>query len=153
MIASLAGRLQRVGLALVLVLVPVACSGGSAADLEPPADDVVLRVTVGGQVAADWTLPDLESEVPFVEETIDGDVQTGPLLLDVIEATGVGDWESAEVLGMSEGRVVAVSLEISAATVNESWILDLSKRGTFKLASPALPREKWVRDVGEISFP
>lgn len=153
MIAPLAGRLGRVGLLTLLVLVIVACSTGSASDLEPPADDVVLRITVGGEVAADWTLPDLESEVEFTEMTIDGDEQAGPLLLAVMEASGVGDWESAEVLGMSEGRVVAVSLEISGEAVDESWILDLSKKGTFKLATPDLPREQWVRDVGEISIP
>jgi hypothetical protein len=54
---------------------------------------------------------------------------------------------------MSEGRVMEVALDVAAADVDETWILDVSNRGTLKLAAPDLPRERWVRDVGEIRFP
>ena len=98
-------------------------------------------------------LADLEGDVEFVEIVVDGDAQRGPRLIDVIAASGVAEWETGEVLGMSEGRVVEVTLEIDAATVNESWVFDVTNRGTLKLAAPELPRQEWVRDVGEIRFP
>ena len=146
---------MRVLLALGAVLAAslVGCSDDVATTGEMPADDVVLRVVAGGSVAKDWTLRGLEADLDFVEIVVDGDTQRGPRLLDVIAASGVAEWETGEVLGMSEGRVVEVTLDIDAAAVNESWLFDVTNRGTLKLAAPELPRQEWVRDVGELRFP
>ncbi len=134
-----------------------ACGGGEAADggpiLEPPKDDVVLRVVAGDGLAADWTLAAIEESFSFARVDIDGDTQNGPRLLDVLAASGVEDWETAQVIGMGEGRAFEVGLDIAAADVDEDWILDVTNRGTLKLAAQALNRNHWVRDVGEIRIP
>jgi hypothetical protein len=135
------------------VLLVAACSDGGTDSTEAPAADVVLRVVAGGEVAADWTFASLEAAVAFAELTLDGDKQSGPLLLDVLEASDVGEWDSAEVFGMGEGRVFEVTLEIDSADVDGDWILDVTKQGGLKLAAADLPRERWVRDVGEIRIP
>jgi hypothetical protein len=135
------------------VIVMAACSDGDTATTDPPAADVVLRVTTNGEVAADWTLAELEAAVEYTELSVDGNDQSGPLLLDVLEASGIDQWESAEILGMGEGRVFEVTLEINSSEVDNGWILDVTKQGTLKLASAGLPREQWVRDVGEIRIP
>ena len=139
--------------ALAVTLVAAGCSDESTDTTEPPADGVVLRVVVGGEVAADWTLSDLEDAVDFAELIADGDSQSGPLLIDVLAASGVSEWESAEVVGMGEGRVFEVGLDISSADVDGGWILDVTNKETLKLAAADLPREQWVRDVGEINIP
>lgn len=140
-------------LATVLAMAVIACSDGTTEGTEPPAEDVVLRVVVNDEVSADWTLADLEDQVVFTELTIEGDAQSGPLLLDVLEASGVAGWTSGEVLGMGEGRVFSVGLDISSSEVDDGWILDVTKQGTLKLAAKALSRDMWVRDVGEIHIP
>lgn len=71
-----------------------ACSGGNSTGIEPPVEDVVLRVIVDDEVAADWTLADLEEQVAFAELAIDGDLYSGPLLVDVLRASGVVAWET-----------------------------------------------------------
>lgn len=143
-------------LATALALIG-ACGGGSSTDvapsLDPPAGDVVLRVIVGDVLAADWTLAALEESVAFAEVDIGGDTQNGPRLLDVLEASGVEGWQTAEVIGMGEGRTFEVGLDITAEETDESWILDVTNRGTLKLAAEALARQQWVRDVGEIRIP
>ena len=131
------------------VMVP-ACSDEGSETTDPPAAAVVLRIVAGGEVAADWTLADLEAAVDFTELTLDGSEQSGPLLLNVLAASDVGDWETAEVFGMGEGRIFEVTLDIKATDVDDEWILDVTKQGALKLAATALPREQWVRDVGEI---
>ncbi len=128
-------------------------AGGGPADLDPPAADVVLRVIVAGEVAADWTLDDLRESVPFATVDVDGDSQNGPRLLEVMAASGVEGWQTAEVIGMGEGRTFEVGLDISPAEVDDGWILDVTNRGTLKLAAEGLPRSQWVRDVGEIRIP
>ena len=139
--------------ALVVTLLAAACSDATTDATEPPADGVVLRVVVDGEVAADWTLTDLEDAVDFVELIADGDTQSGPLLTDVLAASGVSDWESGEVVGMGEGRVFEIGLDISSSEIDEGWILDVTNKGTLKLVTADLPREQWVRDVGEINIP
>ena len=46
-----------------------------------------------------------------------------------------------------------VGLDISSSSIDDGWILDVTNKGSLKLASVELPREQWVRDVGEINFP
>lgn len=138
---------------VVAMVVVAGCAGDVTDSTEPPADDVVLRVVLAGEVVADWTLADLRSRVDFVSITIDGDDQSGPRLLDVLAASDVDGWETAEVFGLGEGRVVEVALDITSAQVGDGWILDVTKQGTLKLATADLPREQWVRDVGEINIP
>ena len=140
---------------LVAVALVAACSGSAdgAPTLDSPADDVVLRGIVGDEVATDWTLADLAASVSFAAGDIDGATQSGPRLLDVLAASGVEDWQTAEVIGMGEGRTFEVGLDIAAADTDENWILDVTNRGTLKLAAEALARNQWVRDVGEIRIP
>jgi hypothetical protein len=136
-----------------VALLASACSGDDAEEpepLAPPADDVVLRVIVDGAVARDWTLETLDYSLPFATLILDGDEQNGPLLTDVLEASGVVSFGTMEALGLGEGRSVEVTLFVDAAEVNETWILDVSNQGTLKLAADNLPREKWVRDVAEL---
>jgi hypothetical protein len=145
-----------VTLVAVLALVGACGEGGStdgAVSLDAPADDVVLRVIVGDEVAADWTLADLEDSFSFAEVEIDGDIQDGPRLLDVLAASGVEEWRTAEVIGMGEGRTFEVGLDISRVDADEEWVLDVTNRGTLKLAAETLARNEWVRDVGEIRIP
>jgi hypothetical protein len=149
-------KISRQATLMAAVTLVVACGGASpdgAPTLEPPADDVVLRVIIGDELAADWTLADLEASVSFAEVDIDGDTQSGPRLLDVLAASGVDEWQTAQVIGMGEGRVFEVGLDIARANADDEWILDVTNRGTLKLAAPALAREQWVRDVGEIRIP
>ena len=147
---------RRAALMTALALIG-ACGGGGSTDgaptLDPPAEGVVLRVIVGDALAADWTLAGLEESVSFAELDIDGDTQAGPRLLDVLAASGVENWQTAEVIGMGEGRTFEVGLDITAADADENWILDVTNRGTLKLAAETLDRELWVRDVGEIRIP
>ena len=140
----------------VMVVFVAGCGDGSddgAVEGTGGAEEAVLTVFVAGEAVAQWTLPEIESA--FEQATIVGDgvEQTGPLLVDVLAASGIGEWSRAEVLGKGEGRSFDVAVEVSADEVDETWVLDITKRGTLKLASPELPKEQWVRDAGEIRIP
>ena len=57
------------------------------------------------------------------------------------------------MIGMGEGRTFEVGLDIAAVDVDQDWVLDVTNRGTLKLAAEGLARQQWVRDVGEIRIP
>jgi len=138
-------------LAVGALLMAACADEGTSTDGEGAG--VVLTVFVADEVAAEWTLEGLRSEVEFVTLTIDGDEQSGPRVLDVLAASGVTDWEIAEVLGKGESRSFDIGIEVRADDVGEGWVFDVTNRGTLKLAAADLPREQWVRDAGEIRIP
>ncbi|MCJ7726721.1 MAG: hypothetical protein MUP76_10085 [Acidimicrobiia bacterium] len=149
-------------LVLALALATFGCSddggdgdgdGGGGGTVTSGVPGVVLTVFVADEVVATWTIESLESAVEFVTLTIDGDEQSGPRVLDVLAASGVTEWETAEVLGKGEGRSFDIGVDISAADVDEGWLFDVTNRGTLKLVAEELPREQWVRDAGEIRIP
>lgn len=140
--------MRRITAAVVALTMAMASCGDD--DTGPPPEGVVLRVVAGGDVAADWTLADLEAAVTFTTITLEGEEQAGPLLLDVLAASGVADWTDGEALGLGEGRTFEVAVEFSVDDVDEGWILDVTNRGTLKLASDDLPKQQWVRDVAEL---
>ena len=143
------GRLVLVGFVLLIA----ACSSGGDSEADNGDQQIILTVYVADEAVAVWTLDALRTEVEFVTLVIDGDEQSGPRLLDVLAASGITDWETAEVLGKGEGRSFDIGIEVRADDVDEGWVLDVTKRGTLKLAAADLPREQWVRDAGEIRVP
>ena len=127
--------------------------GGGGTGDAIAAEGVILTVFVADQEVTSWTLARISDTLDFVTLTVDGDEQHGPLLTDLLSASGVTSWSTAEVLGKGESRSFDVGLDVSFGDVSDFWILDVTNRGTLKLVSSDLPRGQWVRDVGEIRIP
>lgn len=92
----------------------------------------------------DLTLKDLES-LPQVQVDAGGKTQQGPKLLDVLKAAGVTDFSQVVVTGAWK-ETYALKRE----QVDDKVLLDISNRGTAKLASPSIPKEQWVKDIVKI---
>ena len=131
---------RAVTLLTVGALLVAACGDGDDAT-GSEASGVVLTVFVTDEVVAEWTLEELQAEVEFITLTIDGDEQSGPRVMDVLAASGVAQWETAEVLGKGESRSFDIGVEVRAADLDEGWVFDVTNRGTLKLAAADLPRE------------
>ncbi len=86
---------------------------------------------------------DMISAIPEASVTIEGSVQAGPKLVDVLAAAGIGDYTKLVFSGSS-------ILTVEAAQVTDQFILDLSNRGTYKMASPDIPKANWVKDIVSI---
>jgi len=77
-----------------------------------------------------------------------GEVQEGPPLLDVLEAAGITDFTSLTVVGLGlrdSGRIV-----LAAKDIDRDVLLDFSSRGTVKVCGPRIAWEDRVRDVQRI---
>ncbi|MEZ4502521.1 MAG: hypothetical protein R3C39_07840 [Dehalococcoidia bacterium] len=135
-----------VALATALVISCTDDGDSSAAPTLGPG--VVLNVTRGDELLKAWTLDEILA-LPQQEIEADGDTQTGPWLRDLLAASAVGTWQHATVHGSGEGRAFDIELEIESGPA-EGYVLDITRRGTAKLAGQDLPRERWVRDVTEI---
>jgi hypothetical protein len=127
-------------------------TSGTVTATNPPAPrgPVVLRVTLGGKVLREWSVADLQAEIGYARFSLDGDAQEGPLMLKVLDASGAKGWKSGKAIGSGESRAFEIEVDFSPGDVNNTWILDVTKRGTLKLAGENLDRAKWVRDVKEL---
>jgi len=113
-----------------------------------PTAEYQVKVTRDGRELAAFDLAELRA-VGTATVVAQGSVQEGPRLIDVLKRAGVEDFASVTVIGTGvrdKGR-----LELACAQVASDTVLSLAKkRGTVKVAGPAIPSDKRVRDVTEI---
>lgn len=119
---------------LAVLAVLTGCSGGGA---------YTLAVTRGGTTLATFDLAALQG-MPQVHVSTPGTgndgSQDGPAVRTVLDRAGAGAAASVAVTG-DEGTRTFTAAELATA------VLDVTNRGTTKLAGADLPRERWVRNV------
>jgi hypothetical protein len=139
----------------LLCLLLSACGGSPAATavenspktpqaMQPtPGTGALFQVVKADGSSKGFTWADLE-KLPLTNITIEGKVQEGPKLLDVLKAAGVTDFSEVSLSG-SAGPVT-----LTKAQVDDNTILDFNNHGTVKLASTYIPKPQWTKDVSEI---
>jgi hypothetical protein len=106
-----------------------------------------VRVMRDGRELASYNLGQLRA-LGMKKVVVQGGAEEGPPLLKVLSRAGVSEFDSLTIVGQGQrdsGRLVLSAAEVSADTV-----LDIAKRGTVKIAGPAIPRDKRVRDITEM---
>ena len=143
---------------LALVLVLSACSGSTptsapAAQSDAPKTPLALQPTPvstalfqivkadGSSMGFSWD--DLK-KLPLAQLTVEGKVEEGPKLSDVLKAAGVTDYTEISLNGSSS------PVTLTRAQVDDNTILDFNNHGTVKLASTYVPKPDWTKDVSEI---
>jgi len=95
----------------------------------------------GSSVA--FTLDDLK-EFPLAVVSAEGKFEEGPALTDVLAAAGVTDYTSIHLDGSSSPA------DLTREEVEAGAILDFNNHGTVKLASLAIEKASWTKDVSLI---
>jgi hypothetical protein len=138
-------------LAISLVWALAACGNvaTSAPVVEPPASTSVSSSAVFQIVKADGTKFDVTldalKKLPLANITVDGKVQEGPKLLDVLNLAGVTDFKEIALSGSSSPAT------LTRAQVDDNTILDFNNHGTVKLATTYIPMPDWTKDVSLIT--
>ena len=116
----------------------------AAADTLPtlPAGALFQVIKPDGSSVA-FTLDDLK-QLPLSSLSADGKFEEGPSLKDVLTAAGVAEYSSIHIDGSSSPA------ELTREQVEAGSILDFNNHGTVKLASPAIEKAKWTKDVSLI---
>jgi hypothetical protein len=142
-------RKQAIALTVTVATLVVAVTVAWLLDFNAQAGDTVYRVALvrDEEVVRTFELEELRA-LPARQIKMQGEVQEGPPLLDVLRAAGVTEFTSLTVTGLGlrdSGRLV-----LRAADVDEDVLLDFSLRGTVKVAGPEIAWEDRVRDVERI---
>ena len=142
--------MQRILFLLVLIaLLLSACAPAAGAPKTPqalqpsPASTALFQVVKPDGTSVGLTWDDLK-KLPLANLTVEGKVEEGPRLLDVLKAAGVTDFSEVNLSGS------AAPVTLTRAQVDDNTILDFNNHGTVKLASTYIPKPDWTKDVSEI---
>lgn len=137
-------------LLLVLSFLTAACSANQTQGpktpqaLQPTAVSTALFQVIkpdGSKVGV--TINDLKT-LPLKQVIVDGKVEEGPGLLDVLRFAGITEFTEVALTGTSHPAM------LPREQVDDNTILDLTNHGTVKLATTYLPKADWTKDVAEI---
>jgi Cu/Ag efflux protein CusF len=83
--------------------------------------------------------------LPLAQLTVEGKIQEGPKLLDVLALAGITDFTEIALTGSSSPAT------LTRAQVDDNTILDFNNHGTMKLATTYIPFANWTKDISEIT--
>ena len=88
---------------------------------------------------------DAVKKLKLSQITVEGKVQEGPKLLDVLSLASVTDFTEITITGSSAPST------LKREQVDDNTILDFSNRGTMKLATTYIPKADWTKDITQIT--
>lgn len=147
---SITGLLIMIALSLVLqscaspTETPLPAAPKTPTQLQPtPVADALFQVVKpdGGAVGFSW---DMLKQMPLAQVTVEGKVEEGVKLLDVLAEAGVTDFEKVTLTGNNG------SMTLTRDQVNDEAILDFTNHGTVKQSATNVPKADWIKDITEI---
>ena len=127
------------------VSTPIANQPKTPQALQPTAVSTALfQVVKPDGTKVGLTMDDLK-KLPLAQLTVDGKLQEGPKLMDVLNAAGVTNFAEVTLTGS------ASQVTLTRAQVDDNTILDFNNHGTLKLATTYIPMPDWTKDISEIT--
>ncbi len=126
-------------------LTPSASGPKTPQALQPTAVSTALFQIVkpdGTKVGV--TIDDMK-KLPLAQLTVEGKVEEGPKLIDILNAAGVTDFTELTLTGSSSPAT------LTRAQVDDNTLLDFTNHGTVKLATTYIPKANWTKDISEIT--
>jgi hypothetical protein len=112
--------------------------------LQPtPSKDALFQIVKPDGSSVGFTWDDLK-KLPLANLTVEGKIEEGPKLIDVLNAAGVTDFSEVTLTGS------ASPVTLTKTQVDDNTLLDFNNHGTVKLASTYIPKPQWTKDVSEI---
>jgi hypothetical protein len=125
-----------------------ACATKPAAT-ETPAITAPSSPTLFQIVKTDGTTFDIRLDaiktLPLAQLTVDGKVQEGPKLKDILALAGVTEFASVDIEGSSSPATLTFE------QVDDNTIFDFNNHGTMKLATTYIPKANWTKDISKIT--
>lgn len=116
----------------------------TAEPITEPSSPVLFKIVKADGTTFDVTLEAVKS-LPLTQITVDGKVQEGPKLLEVLALAGVTEFTEVSLSGIGSPSTLTFK------QVDDNTILDFSNRGTMKLATTHIPKADWTKDIAEIT--
>jgi hypothetical protein len=142
--------MKKVSILLFVFLVFIsACSSKATPTSQPastaaPTSGVEFQIVKADGTKFDITLDALK-KLPLANITVDGKVQEGPKLMDILALASVADFTEVTLTGS------ASPVTLTHEQVDDNTILDFNNHGTLKLATTYVPMPDWTKDISLIT--
>jgi hypothetical protein len=103
-----------------------------------------INIFYKDKVVKSFTPEELQ-KIPKSKIQVEGKLEEGPVLLDVLKKADIQDFSMIKIKGIAGDEIV-----LNRTDIDESVILDRANRGTYKLAAKNIDKSKWVKDIIEI---
>ena len=104
-----------------------------------------IKILQNQQLVKSYSM-DVINKMSFKSFVKDGTIESGPSLAYLLNDAGITTY-SIVTLKNQIGEI----FNIDHTQNTEDYILDITNHGTVKLASEKLPKNKWFKDITEIS--
>jgi hypothetical protein len=110
---------------------------------EAPSAPALFKIVKPDGTTFDVTLEAVKA-LPLARLQVEGKVEEGPYLKDVLALAGVTEFSEVSLSGSSSPATLTFE------QVDENTILDFNNHGTMKLSTTYIPKANWTKDVAEI---
>lgn len=139
--------MRRIVMTLVLSALFLSACAPAATETPAPAPlaagSGLFQIVKPDGSTFDMTL-DAVKALPLASITVEGKVQEGPKLMDILSLAGISDFAELTITGSSAPNT------LTREQVDDNTLLDFSNRGTMKLATTYIPKAEWTKDITKI---
>lgn len=110
-----------------------------------------ITINLNGEEVAKLTLEDL---LPLEQVTfqVADKSEEGPTVRSALALAGIEDFTQLTAHGLTKGRVATAEMTLMSKDIDESVILDITNKGTCKLAGADIPDNDWIIDVNQLDI-
>ena len=129
---------------MIFGLLLAGCATKTPAATTAPSSSALFQIVKPDGSAFDVTLSAVKA-LPLAQLTVEGKVQEGPKLKDVLALAGITEFTTVDIAGSSSPAT------LTFAQVDDNTILDFNNHGTMKLATTYISMPNWTKDVSKIT--
>lgn len=130
---------------LSLCMAGTACSKSSDNNGKDKSYSYTVKVILGGKTLKEYTIQDFK-KLPTSKIEVEGKTEDGPTLLSLLTDSKVQSFSKVTLKGIDNSSYV-----LTKDMINENTLLDITNHDTVKLASKLVPKDKWIKDIVEIT--
>lgn len=109
-------------------------------------EDYKVKIIYAGTEVKSYSIEDIK-KMNTVSLEIDGIKEEGPSIADILKENNIKDYSKITFVGMWTD-----SLSMTKEQIEKGTLLDITNHGTVKLASAAINKNKWIKDIASIKI-
>lgn len=119
-------------------------NGGGNGLKNEKVENYSVKIVYDGTEIKSYSIDEIK-KMPTTNFELDGSTENGPSISYVLKETNIKDYSKITFIGMWKDSVTMTKEQIE-----KGCLLDITNHGTTKLASKAITKDKWIKDIATI---
>ena len=119
-------------------------NGGGNGLKNQKVENYLVKVVYDGTETTSYSIEDIK-KMPTTKFELDGSTEEGPSILNMLKENNIKDYSKITFIGMMKDSVT-----LTKEQVEKDTLLDITNHDTVKLATKAIDKNKWTKDIATI---